>query len=275
MTNYSKLLACELFLFDMDGTLYIGTDVFKGARELIKNLRGYGKRYGYLTNNSCRGGGDYIKRQLSLGFPCEKEDMFTSSMATALFLNEYYKGQKVYLVGTTSLRNELIQYGVNITDEDDADIVLVGFDMELVYDKLRKAVHFLHHGATFIATNQDELCPITEDEILPDCGSICALLTSATKVEPIYVGKPNRRMVDIISKNTGIPNEKICCVGDRLDTDIAVAQNAGAVSVLLLSGETSPEQAAKAERKPDYTLGGINDLYEIFKAAFEESRNDE
>lgn len=75
-------------------------------------------------------------------------------------------------------------------------------------------------------------------------------------------------MVDIISKKTGVPNEKICCVGDRLDTDIAVAQNAGAVSVLLLSGETSPEQAARAERKPDYILNGINDLYQIFRAAF-------
>jgi 4-nitrophenyl phosphatase len=98
------------------------------------------------------------------------------------------------------------------------------------------------------------------DEVLPDCGSICALLTASSGVKPTYIGKPNRNMIDVIALQTGIPNEKICAVGDRLYTDIAVAQNAGSVSVLVLSGETTPEMAADAERQPDYTLPSVKEL---------------
>ena len=103
------------------------------------------------------------------------------------------------------------------------------------------------------------------DEVLPDCGSICALLTASSGREPTYIGKPNRNMVDVISTMTGVPNEKICCVGDRLYTDIAVAQNAGAVSVLVLSGETSPEMAAAAERQPDYILPSVKELHKLIR----------
>ena len=104
------------------------------------------------------------------------------------------------------------------------------------------------------------------DEVLPDCGSICALLTASSGVKPTYIGKPNRNMIDVISEMTGIPNEKICAVGDRLYTDIAVAQNAGSVSVLVLSGETDQAMVDAAERKPDYVLPSVNELHELLKA---------
>ena len=120
-------------------------------------------------------------------------------------------------------------------------------------------------GAVFIAANPDWVCPMPADEVLPDCGSICALLTASSGREPTFIGKPNRNMVDVISAMTGVPNEKICCVGDRLYTDIAVAQNAGAVSVLVLSGETSPAMAAAAERQPDYILPSVRELHEIIR----------
>ncbi len=104
------------------------------------------------------------------------------------------------------------------------------------------------------------------DEVLPDCGSICALLTAASGVEPVFIGKPNRNMVDIISEQTGVPNENICCVGDRLYTDIAVAQNAGAVSVCVLSGESSMEDVENNDRRPDYVLDSVVDIANILKA---------
>ena len=129
-----------------------------------------------------------------------------------------------------------------------------------MYEKLNLACHFLRRGAAFIAANPDWVCPMPEDEVLPDCGSICALLTASSGVKPTYIGKPNRNMIDVISKQTGIPNEKICAVGDRLYTDIAVAQNAGSVSVLVLSGETTPEMASAAERQPDYILPSVKEL---------------
>ena len=265
-----KLRNCQLFLFDMDGTLYLGDTVYPGAIELIQKLPEIGKQYIYLTNNSSRAGKDYISRLRRLGFPCEDENVFTSGMATALYLNQHYPGARVYLAGTKAFYNELRDYDISLvndefgrTEAQSVDVVVQGFDTELVYEKLNLACHFLRRGAAFIAANPDWVCPMPEDEVLPDCGSICALLTAASGVKPVYIGKPNRNMIDVISEKTGIPNERICAVGDRLYTDIAVAQNAGAVSVLVLSGETSPEMASKAERQPDYTFSSVKDLIDV------------
>ena len=170
------------------------------------------------------------------------------------------------------VKEELKSYGINLvndeyghTEADTVDVVVQGFDRELTYEKLDRAVHFLRRGSRFIAANPDWVCPMPADEVLPDCGSICALLTASSGREPTYIGKPNRNMIDVISEMTGVPNEKICAVGDRLYTDIAVAQNAGAVSVLVLSGETTPEMAAAAERQPDYTLPSVKELHEALR----------
>ena len=262
--EYSKLKNCRLFLFDMDGTLYLGDEVYHGAVELMEDLPALGKKYIYLTNNSSRAGADYITRLLRLGFPCQAENVFTSGMATGMYLSQRFPHARVYLVGTAAFRRELLSYGVELVEEN-ADVVVAGFDTELVYEKLDKAVHFLRRGAKFIAANPDWVCPMPNDEVLPDCGSICALLTASSGKEPEYIGKPNRNMVDVISAMTGIPNGEICCVGDRLYTDIAVAQNAGAVSVLVLSGETTPEMAAAAERQPDYILEDVHQLHQILR----------
>lgn len=259
-----KLKNVELFLFDMDGTLYLGDEVYEGAIDLMNDLPRLGKKYIYLTNNSSRAGTDYITRLRRLGFPCEAENVFTSGMATGMYLNQHHPGAKVYLVGTAAFRRELLSYGIDLVEED-ADVVVVGFDTELVYEKLNKACHFLRRGAVFIAANPDWVCPMPNDEVLPDCGSICALLTASSGREPNYIGKPNRNMVDVISVMTGIPNEKICAVGDRLYTDIAVAQNAGAVSVLVLSGETDQAMVDAAERKPDYVLANVHELHRVLK----------
>ena len=134
-----------------------------------------------------------------------------------------------------------------------------------MYEKLDRACHFLRRGAKFIAANPDWVCPMPNDEVLPDCGSICALLTASSGVKPEYIGKPNRNMIDVIAKMTGIPNEKICAVGDRLYTDIAVAQNAGSVSVLVLSGETDQAMVDAAERKPDLVLPSVKELHQLLR----------
>ena len=265
-----KLRDCELFLFDMDGTLYLGDDVYPGARELMDILSGLGKKYIYLTNNSSRAGTDYITRLRRLGFPCESENVFTSGMATGMYLNQNYPGASVYLAGTRAFYRELESYGIQLVNDDaghteaeTVDVVVQGFDTELHYEKLDRACHFLRRGAKFLAANPDWVCPMPKGEVLPDCGSICALLTASSGVEPMYIGKPNRRMIDVIAAERGIPNEKICAVGDRLYTDIAVAQNAGSVSVLVLSGETTAQEAAAAERQPDYILPSVKELGEL------------
>ena len=271
--DYTKLKACELFLFDMDGTLYLGDEVYDGAIALMEGLPELGKKYIYLTNNSSRAGTDYITRLRRLGFPCEAENVFTSGMATGMYLNQNFPGATVYLAGTKAFYRELQSYGIRLvndenghTEADTVDVMVQGFDRELTYEKLDRAVHFLRRGSKFIAANPDWVCPMPAGEVLPDCGSICALLTASSGVEPEYIGKPNRNMIDVISKMTGIPNEKICAVGDRIYTDIAVAQNAGAVSVLVMSGETDEAILAAAERKPDYVLPSVEELQEVLKS---------
>ena len=271
--RYRKLRACTLYLLDMDGTLYLGDEVFDGAVDFIRTLEATGRSYIYLTNNSSRAGEDYITRLRRLGFPCERENVFTSGMATGLWMREHAAGKPVFVVGTRAFQRELASYGVNLLTAslddkslpDQVDTVCVGFDTELVYRDLQLAVHYLRKGARFIAANPDWVCPMPGGEVLPDCGSICALLTASTGVKPVYIGKPDRNMVDLISKERKIPNGKICCVGDRLYTDIAVAQNAGAVSVCVLSGESDQAMIDAAERKPDYVLRDVKELAGILR----------
>ncbi|WP_026494581.1 HAD-IIA family hydrolase [Butyrivibrio sp. WCD3002] len=279
--NFEKLHNCELFLLDMDGTLYLGDEVFDGAIDFIHTLKNTGKKYIYLTNNSSRAGTDYVDRLRRLGFPCEPENVYTSGMATARYLKEKYSDRHILVVGTKTFYNELKSEGLNVftssmyDDESlfsedtkksldkDIPVVCVGFDTELVYRDLDLAVHFLRKGSEFIAANPDWVCPMPAGEVLPDCGSICALLTASSGSEPTYIGKPNRNMVDIISSMTGIPNDKICCVGDRVYTDIAVAQNAGSVSVCVLSGESDEKMISEMEKLPDYTLEDVKELASI------------
>ena len=274
MNNYEKLINTRLFLLDMDGTLYLGDDVFPGAVDFIHSISETGRKFIYLTNNSSRAGVDYITRLRKLGFPCEAENVFTSGMATGEYLNQNHPGAKVYLAGTKAFYRELQSYGIDLvndenghTDVTDVDVVVQGFDTELVYEKLDLACHFLRRGAKFIAANPDWVCPMPADEVLPDCGSICALLTASSGVKPNFIGKPNRNMIDVISKMTGIPNEQICAVGDRLYTDIAVAKNAGSVSVCVLSGESSEADIAASEVKPDYVLKDVAEIAKILRAA--------
>ena len=257
--NPEKLRRCRLFVLDMDGTLYLGDEVFDGAVDFIRTLEQTERRYIYLTNNSSRAGEDYIPRLRSMGFPCARENVFSSGMATAMYLNEHHHGAKVCLVGNAALRRELESFGIAL-DEQNADVVVAGFDTELTFAKLDRAVHYLRRGAPFIACNPDYVCPMPAGEVLPDCGSICALLTAASGRTPTYIGKPNRSILDILSAKTGVPTDRICCVGDRLYTDIAVGVNAGAVTVAVLSGETTPDEILASDIKPDYVFPGVADI---------------
>ena len=263
--NPEKLLRCRLFVLDMDGTLYLGDEVFEGAVDFIRTLEQTGRHYIYLTNNSSRAGEDYIPRLRAMGFPCTEENVFSSGMATAMYLNAHHPGASVCLVGNAALRRELESFGI-VTDSETADIVVAGFDTELTFAKLDRAVHYLRRGAPFIACNPDYVCPMPAGEVLPDCGSICALLTAASGRTPTYIGKPNRSMIDILSAKTGIPNDRICCVGDRLYTDIAVGVNAGAVTAAVLSGETTPDEILASDIKPDYVFPGVADIAKALRA---------
>ena len=254
------LQECGLFLFDMDGTLYLGEAALPGAIAFMQKLDSAGKKYRYLTNNSSRAGVDYVERLRRLGFPCADGDVYTSGMAAAELIGCKWPDATLYCAGTQALLDELRRYGVRLT-QDMPDIVLIGFDRELDYEKLVLASRYLRRGAKFLATNPDLVCPMPgEYDDLPDCGSICALLTSATGCVPQYIGKPSRSMVDALAERCGVQNQNCAVIGDRLYTDIAAAVNAGAVSVLVLSGETKRESLEASPVKPDYVFDSVVDL---------------
>lgn len=261
MTDYTKLRACRLFLLDMDGTLYLTDTPCRGAVDFIKLLNATGRRAIYLTNNSSHNHRDCVAVLRSMGFPCGDGDVFTAGMAAGLYLKQHYPGVPVCLVGTKALRAELAEYGVAVSDEAPG-VVLAGFDSELTYDELATALHFLRQGLPFLATNPDLVCPVRDGDFIPDCGSICALLSAAAGRQPTYVGKPCREIVDLLSAMTGVPHEQICCVGDRLYTDIAVGVNAGTVTAAVLTGEATPELIAASDIRPDYVFPDVGALAE-------------
>ncbi len=255
-----------LFLLDMDGTVNLGYDPIDGAKEFLCTLKEQGKKFIFLTNNSSKSASDYVEKMRSLGFPCEKENVFTSGMAAGMFLEENKKGSKVYVCGTRSLKNELLNYDVQLSENgDDADTVLLGYDTELDYKKIRTVCDLLDGGADYYATNIDMVCPIEGGRYLPDCGSFADMFEQAVKRRPRFLGKPDRTMIDILAKAENVPYENIAMVGDRIYTDVKTGINAGVTSILVLSGETTMEDYKKSDVKPDYILDSVKDILEAIK----------
>ena len=255
-----------LFLLDMDGTVNLGYDPIDGAKEFLETLKEQGKNFIFLTNNSSKSASDYVEKMRSLGFPCESENVFTSGMAAGMFLEENKKGSKIYVCGTQSLKNELKNYDVDMSETgEDADTVLLGYDTELDYKKIRTVCDLLDAGADYYATNIDMVCPIEGGRYLPDCGSFADMFEQAVKRRPRFLGKPDRTMIDIIAKAEGVPYENIAMVGDRIYTDVKTGINAGVTSILVLSGETTMEDYKKSDVKPDYILDSVMDIYTAIK----------
>ncbi len=255
-----------LFLLDMDGTVNLGYDPIDGAKEFLETLKAQGKKHIFLTNNSSKSASDYVEKMSSLGFPCESENVFTSGMAAGMFLEENKKGSKIFVCGTESLKKELRNYDVDISETgEDADTVLLGYDTELDYKKIRIVCDLLDAGADYYATNIDMVCPIEGGRYLPDCGSFADMFEQAVKRRPRFLGKPDRTMIDIIAKAEGVPYENIAMVGDRIYTDVKTGINAGVTSILVLSGETTMEDYKKSDVKPDYILDSVKDIYTAIK----------
>lgn len=255
-----------LYLLDMDGTVNLGYDPIDGAKEFLETLKEQGKNFIFLTNNSSKNAMDYVEKMRSLDFPCEKENVFTSGMAAGMFLQENKKESLVYVCGTESLKAELKKYGVNISEDGvGADTVLLGYDTELDYKKIRIVCDLLDGGADYYATNIDMVCPIEGGRYLPDCGSFADMFENAVKRRPVFLGKPDRTMIDILAKRENVPYEEIAMVGDRIYTDVKTGINAGVTSILVLSGETTMEDYEKSDVRPEYVLGSVKDILAAIK----------
>lgn len=260
----SELVNKKLFLFDMDGTIYEEESVFEGTHQLLELIDRIGGKYVFITNNSSKSVVDYIQKVNKLGIKGDADNFFTSAQATILYLKKNYLGKKVYCQGTKSLINELIHAGIDVTEEvkDNIDVVLVGFDTELTSEKLRKTCELLQREIPFIATNPDLRCPV-KFGFIPDCGSICNMIEAATEKKPVYIGKPEPVMVDIVMEKFGFSKEETCVIGDRLYTDIATGLNAGVTTICVLTGETTKEDILKGDIKPTITFDSVKDMWGV------------
>ncbi len=254
----------KLFLFDMDGTIYEDDSVFDGTHQIIRYIRNIGGKYIFITNNSSKSVIDYVKKVNRLGIEADKDNFFTSAQATVLYLKNNYNGARVYCQGTKSLIKELSDSGISVTEqvEDDINVVVVGFDTEITGAKLRNTCEILsRENIPFIATNPDLRCPVSFGYI-PDCGSICRMIESATERKPIYIGKPESVMVDIVRQKLGYSREETVVIGDRLYTDILTGINAGVDTVCVLSGEATAEDIQNGNIKPAFTFDSVKELWE-------------
>lgn len=259
----AKLREKRLFLLDMDGTIYLGNQLFDKVPEFLEKVRQLGGRYLFLTNNSSRGVEGYIEKMARMGIQTTKEDYLTSVDATIDYLRKEQPGKKCYVFGTHSFYNQLSAAGIPVTQErsEDVALLLCGFDTELTFQKLEDACILLQQGVDFVATNPDWVCPTWYGSV-PDCGSVCEMLYRATGRRPKVIGKPQPEMVRLALQRTGFSPEQAVLVGDRLYTDIACGVNAGIDTVFVLSGEGTEADIAKYQTEPTWVLPHIRDLYE-------------
>ncbi len=262
-----EITKIKLFLFDMDGTLYLGNQLYDFTKELLETIKKQGKRYLFMTNNSSKSVSDYINKLKKLGIESTYEDFITSSQATAMYLKDTCPNEKLYVCGTESLKEELRQNGFIVTENtDEVDCIVMGNDTELTFKKLEDISYMLSTRALrYIATNPDYVCP-TEYGSVPDCGSVCDMIFNATGKRPIFIGKPEPAMPQIAMKMTGYDRQETAVVGDRIYTDIKSGINAGCKTILVMSGETTYEILEKSVDKPDFVLtSGAEILEEIKK----------
>ncbi|MBQ3869745.1 MAG: HAD-IIA family hydrolase [Clostridia bacterium] len=249
----------KLFIFDMDGTIYLGDNVFPFAVEYIKRLREEGKKVLFFTNNASRNPEVYLNRLSGMGFEPSRGEIMTAGDVTIRFLQTERPGKKVFLLGTPMLAESFEKAGVELSDE--ADIVVSSFDLTLTYGKLEKACTLIRNGAEYLCTHPDYNCP-TETGFIPDSGSIAAAITASTGVKPRFFGKPYKDTAGMILSYTGCTADEACVFGDRLYTDIALGRNSGIYSVLVLSGETKLQDVDNCpeEQKPDLIIDSIKNL---------------
>ncbi len=256
----------KLFLFDMDGTIYLDDELFAGAKELLGEIKRRGGKYVFITNNSSKSRRAYVEKLTRLGIEADEDDFFTSAMATAVYLNDNYPGKLAYCMGTRSMMDEMRRAGVRVTQslEDGPELVLAGYDTELTYKKLNDVCYLLstRPDMPYVATHPDYVCPASYG-FAPDLGCFMDMIERSCGRRPVVIGKPKPAMVLSCEKHLGVGGDETVVVGDRIYTDVASGVNAGVTSVLVLSGETKPEDIPKYDVKPTFVLAGVKMMYEL------------
>lgn len=251
------------FIFDLDGTIYVDDDVISGVVEAIKELRDRGDKVVFLTNKSIANRNDYVDKLTRLGIEVNLNEVINSNYITAHYLkSEMVDGESVFVIGENPLFNELLEQNIKMAEvPEKASYVVLGWDRKFTYDKLNSAFQAWRNGAKIIATNPDRTCPVKGGEV-PDCGAMIGALEGATGVPiTMITGKPSSMMAEYVLDNVlSMKAEDCYMVGDRLETDIKMAKEAGIQSVLVMTGITTPEMLRETDYQPDYVLESVRDI---------------
>jgi 4-nitrophenyl phosphatase len=221
-----------------------------------------GLRYALLTNNSTLTPAQFVAKVRRMGVPAGENEVFTSAEATGSYLAERAPvGSGVYVIGETGLREAMIKRGFDL-DASNARYVVVGMDRQLTYEKLFRACNLIIGGAEFIGSNADVTLP-TEAGLLPGCGALLAALRACSGVEPLLIGKPEPRMLELAMRRLGSTPETTAMIGDRLDTDIVAGARAGVTTIMVTTGISTREEGLTSAYRPDWIF---DDLYAVAAA---------
>ncbi|CAA9237193.1 MAG: Hypothetical NagD-like phosphatase, Actinobacterial subfamily [uncultured Corynebacteriales bacterium] len=258
MTGMNERQPAECWLTDMDGVLVHEGVPVPGAQDFIQALEKSGKRYLVLTNNSIYTPRDLHARLRVSGIDVPPQAIWTSALATAQFLDSQRPGGTAYVIGEAGLTTALHEIGYVLTDSD-PDYVVLGETRSYSFTAITRAIRLVEAGARFLATNPDPTGPSVEGS-LPATGSVAALITRATGVDPYFVGKPNPLMMRSALNTVGGHSESTAMIGDRMDTDIVSGMEAGLETVLVLTGVTTRAMIDRFPFRPSRVVDSIADL---------------
>ncbi len=242
-----------VYLIDLDGTVYRGLKTIEGAAQKIDEIRAAGHKVLFFSNNSTRSRKDLARKLSEMGVKAREDEVCSAAYALVLFLKERKK--RVYFIGEESLRKELAQEGVALSEE--GEVVAVGLDRAFNYEKLAHALTLTLKGAQIVAANDDATYP-THEGIRPGAGAIVAAIERASGKKALVLGKPYEFIYKVLKQMMG--EEEMVVVGDRLDTDIYFAKRFGLKSILVLSGIAKKEDIAKSKIKPDEIIPSLAHL---------------
>lgn len=244
------------YLIDLDGTIYKGKDRIPAGEAFVHELQRRNLPYLFVTNNTTRTP-ETVQAMLAEQFNVETpiETIYTATLATVDYLNDKNLGKKVYVIGDVGLKQAIAEAGY-IEDTDNPDYVVVGLDWEVDYEKLSIATLAIQKGAHFVGTNPDLNIP-TERGLMPGAGSIITLIEVATRVKPVYIGKPNAIIMEKAVEHLGLPREEVIMVGDNYLTDIRAGIDNDIPTLLVTTGFTKPEEVPDLPIQPDYVLSSL------------------
>lgn len=251
------MAAYKVYCFDLDGTVYHGTEPVPEAVALIEKLQSNGIEPYYITNNSSATPEQVIQKLSDFGVQTKSEYIMTSALAAAHYCKENYPGKTVQMLGEAGLYAALEAEGIQQVDEY-PDLVVMGIDRDITYEKLAKACLAIRGGAKFIATNGDKAIP-TERGLLPGAGSFVKLVEYSTGVTPIFMGKPESYMLNYIRERSGAEKEDMVLIGDNFDTDILAGIRYGISTVHVEGGVTLREEVLLKDQQPTYLVRNLSE----------------